>query len=593
MAAEKGQGSAMKETTWDLSVFYHGFDDPALRADIEAVKVLIHSGHALLLADEKPVQKLEQLLALLTQLTAKLYRAFGYCQLTLAVDAEHVEAFRHLDELSTLYVDVEVLQSACVRYVGSLKDLPQVIAESVLLTQHAFMLKEFAVRSVHMLPESMEKWMLRMSLSGGDAFGKLRDQLMGTHTVQMDDKSLPLPAVRGMAYDPDAEVRKAAYEAELKSYEKVALPMAFCLAGIKGEALTLCEARGYSDVLTEQLEASRMDRETLDAMLTAIRESLPDFRRYLKAKAKKLGHLGGLPFYDLFAPITGEGKPYTIEEAEALLCKVFGKVHPEMSDFIRHAFDKRWIDVYPREGKEGGAFCAGNHELKISRVLTNFVGSFSDVSTLAHELGHAWHNRCMERLPALLADAPMPLAETASIFNETLLAHEVRGAADAEAAFALLENSLMEKTQLIVDIYSRYLFETAVFEARKTHTPTVEELNALMLSAQEEAYGDGLDAEIRHPYMWVNKSHYYTPGLHFYNFPYAFGLLFGLGVFAKYLEQGKAFMPQYDELLAKCGTGLVADVAQSVGIDVRSEAYWRSALQIVRDEIDEFLRLCA
>jgi pepF/M3 family oligoendopeptidase len=582
----------MKETTWDLSVFYQGFDDPALRGDIEALKTLMGDCHALLKQDLADAPKLEKMIGMLEVLSHKLSRAFGYCQLVLSVDAEDKAAFRCLDELSTLYVDVEVLQSACARYVGTVEALAEKVQTSEVLQKNAFVLEEFARRAAHMLPESMEKWMLRMSLSGGDAFSKLRDQLMGTHTVDMDGKTLPLPAVRGMAHDSDGEVRKRAYQAEIASYEKVALPMAFCLAGIKGEALTLCEAKQYPDVLTQQLEGSQMDADTLNAMLTAIREALPDFRRYLRAKAKLLGHEKGLPFYDLFAPVSKDSQRYTIDEAERLLVDVFTGVHPEMGAFVRHAFGNRWIDVYPKEGKAGGAFCMDNHEMDLSRVLTNFVGSFSDVSTLAHELGHAWHNRCLAKLPALMANAPMPLAETASIFNETLLNHTVRETADKETAFALLESSLQEATQTVVDIYSRFLFESAVFEARKTHTPTVEELNGLMLDAQEQAYGDGLDPEVRHPYMWVNKPHYYDVGLHFYNFPYAFGLLFGLGVFAKYQEKGKAFMPEYDALLARCGSGLVADVAAGVGIDVRSADYWRGALDVVRQEVDAFVRLC-
>ncbi|NLI20534.1 MAG: M3 family oligoendopeptidase [Clostridiales bacterium] len=581
------------ESTWDLSVFYRGFDDPALRADIEAIRRMPEEGRALLAADDAPAAKLEKLTALLEILYDTMSRAFMFCQLTLAVEAENREAFRTLEELSALAVDAQVLQSACTRYIGTLEDLDTLIAGSEKLTRNGFVLREAKREAAHMLPESMEKWMLRLSLSGGDAFQKLRDQLMGTLTVELDGRSLPLPAVRGMAHDPDAAVRKAAYEAEMAAYPKVALPMAFCLGGIKGEALTLCEAKGYPDVLTQQLSESRMDRETLDAMWEAIRESLPDFRRYLRAKAKLLGHENGLPFYDLFAPVGNDTKKYSIEEARTLLLDTFGKAHPAMGAFMEHALDNRWIDLYPHEGKEGGAFCSESHQLKLSRIMTNFVGSFSDVSTLAHELGHAWHARCLEAEPVLMAQPPMPLAETASTFNETMLAHTVIAASDAGQAFAILEGTLMEATQCVVDIYSRFLFESAVFEARKTHTPAVEELREMMLSAQEEAYGDGLAADVRHPDMWINKGHYYTVGLHFYNFPYAFGLLFGLGVFQKYRAIGPAFLPDYDALLARCGGASVADVAASVGIDVRSVAYWRSALDVLRGEIDEFETLAA
>ena len=580
------------DMTWDLSVFYKGFDDPQLESDIQRIAQLSHSAAEIAAESISDVEKLEKMVAASSELSNLISNAYGFTQLTLSTDCTNEDALRYLDRLGNMMVDVQLNSSAIVRLVGGIGDLEGCIAASDVLKEHAFMLRETKEQAEHLLPEEMEKWMLRMSLDGAEAFSKLRDRLMGSHTVELDGKSQPLPAVRGMAYDPDPAVRKAAYEAELASYAKVETPMAFCLSGIKGEALTMCEAQKYPDILTRQLTESRMDRETLDAMLTAIREALPDFRRYLRAKGKLLGHNDGLPFYDLFAPVGEASLRYTVEEARELLVSTFSKVHPEMGAFMAHAFDNRWIDFLPREGKEGGAFCAGYHQKKMCRVLTNFVGSFSDVSTLAHELGHGWHDRCLERVPVLMTDIPMQLAETASIFNETLLSHTVRETADEKSRFVLLENSLMEATQTVVDIYSRFLFESNVFEARKTHTPSAAELNQMMLDAQEAAYGDGLDKNVRHPSMWVNKSHYYNVGLHFYNFPYAFGLLFGLGVFARYQMEGASFLPKYDAMLASCGSGTIAEVAASVGIDVRSVDYWRSALDVVRGEVDEFVKLC-
>ena len=580
------------EMTWDLSVFYKDFNDPQLESDIQRVAELSHSAQTIAAEAISDTEKLEKTVAASSELNNLLNNLFGFIQLTLATECTNEEALRYQDRMSNMMVDVQLNYSAIVRLVGGIADLEACIAQSDVLAEHAFMLRETKEQAEHLLPEDMEKWMLRMSLDGAEAFSKMRDRLMGSHTVELDGKSLPLPAVRGMAYDPDPAVRKAAYEAELASYAKVETPMAFCLGAMKGEAMTMCEAQKYPDILSRQLSESRMDRETLDAMLTAIREALPDFRRYLRAKGQLLGHQDGLPFYDLFAPVGEASLRYTVEEARELLVSTFTKVHPEMGAFIAHAIDNRWIDFLPREGKEGGAFCAGYHQKKICRVLTNFVGSFSDVSTLAHELGHGWHDRCLERVPVLMTDIPMQLAETASIFNETLLSHTVRETADDKTRFVLLENSLMEATQTVVDIYSRFLFESAVFEARKTHIPSAQELNQMMLDAQEQAYGDGLDKDIRHPSMWVNKSHYYNVGLHFYNFPYAFGLLFGLGVFALYQKEGASFLPKYDAMLASCGSGTIAEVAASVGIDVRSVDYWRSALDVVRGEVDEFVKLC-
>jgi len=263
-----------------------------------------------------------------------------------------------------------------------------------------------------------------------------------------------------------------------------------------------------------------------------------------------------------------------------------------MAAFVDHAFQEKWIDIFPREGKSGGAFCAGVHFADRSLVMTNFQGSFSDVSTMAHELGHAWHNRCLAGLPYAMINTPMPLAETASIFNETILAHEVLKTATPEEQLTLLDATLMESTQTIVDILSRYLFETEVIDTRADHSMTVDELKDAMLRAQDATYGEGLDPAVRHPYMWACKSHYYSSGLNFYNFPYAFGELFGKGVFAQYLQKGSSFVPAYNQLLRFCGSAPVAEVAQSVGIDVRSADFWRSSLEIIKAEIDKFCALC-
>jgi len=582
----------MANGKWDLTFLYNGFDDPALNRDVEKIAQLAKDGRNIAEEEGSEADKVRKIIAMSTELSNLASSTFGYVSLRLSTDCTNADGLRYMDRLSNLMVDVRLTDSAWARFVGSIADLDAFIAANEDIAVYAFILREYQDKAKHSLPAEMEDKMLRMSLDGADAFSKLRDRLMGSHTVELNGQSLPLPAVRGMAYDPDPKVRKDAYEAELKSYAKVETPMAFCLASIKGQASTLCQVKGYDDLLTQTLHESRMDKTILDAMLTAIQEALPDFRRYLKAKGKLLGHENGLPFYDLFAPVGEVQLRYTVDEAHDLLTSTFAKVHPAIGEFIHHAMTNNWIDMFPAEGKEGGAFCAGYHQQKQSRILTNFVGSFSDVSTLAHELGHGWHNRCLEQKPVLLTDTPMPLAETASIFNETLLNQTVRATADDATKFAILENSLMEATQTVVDIYSRFLFESSVVEARKTHIPSAEELKQLMLDAQDKTYGDGLDKEYRHPYMWTCKGHYYSPNLHFYNFPYAFGLLFGLGVYVQFQKEGPSFIPKYDQLLASCGSDTIKNVAATVGIDVTSVDYWRSALSVVRGEIDEFVALC-
>ena len=580
------------EHTWDLSFLYKSFEDEAFLADVARWPEMIAEQKALLESDLGDQEKLEKLFALDEDMSALVDRLFNFTGLTLSADASNSVAQQYEDKLALIANDSSLVGSAITRYVGSLGNLEELIATSEKLQPIAFILREMAEEAKHTIPAEIEPWMLQMRLSGGSAFSQLRDKLDSTHTVDYRGESLPLPAVRGMAYDGDAAVRKDAYEAELASYKKIELPMAYCLNSIKMEARTMAKARGYDSVLDMTLSQNRMDRETLEAMITAIKEYLPHFRRYMRAKAKYLGHADGLPFYDLFAPVGKASKAYSIEECREVLLREMGKFTPEMAKFIDNAFEQRWIDIYPREGKSGGAFCASAHSYDRSIVLTNYQGSFSDISTIAHELGHAWHNRCLAGLPYAMINTPMPLAETASIFNETMLAHQVLKNATEDEQFTLLEASLMESTQTCVDILSRYLFETEVIDTRADHAMTVDELKDCMLRAQEATYGDGLAKDVRHPYMWACKSHYYSSGLNFYNFPYAFGELFGKGVFAQYLKEGDAFVPKYCQLLRSCGSDTISGVAASVGIDVRNPDFWRASLEVIKGEIDRFCALC-
>lgn len=577
---------------WDLSYLYSGFDDEQFKSDLASLGDEAKTLMAKLQDTGLPAaQLIEKAVEGSEQISAKVDKLANFIQCTQAVDATNEAANAAMDQLMVAFTALQLASSALTRAVAQIDDLEAVIASSERLQSVGFALREMKENAKHLIPEEIEPWILDMQLSGGAAFSQLRDKLDSTLVVDYRDEKLPLAGVRGKAYDPDPAVRKDAYEAEIASYAKMDLPMSYCLNSIKMEARTLAKARGFETVLDMTLTDSRMDRETLDALWTAVRDYLPHFRRYFRAKAKLLGHDNGLPFYDLFAPVGESTKKYTIEEAREILIREMGKFTPKMGEFIDKAFEDRWIDLYPRDGKTGGAFCSSVHYFDRSLVMTNFQGSFSDVSTIAHELGHAWHNRCMKGLPYMMIDEPMPLAETASIFNETMLSWQVLKSCTPEERLTLLENGIMEAAQTVVDIYSRFLFEQEVIDTRADHAMSVEELKSAMLRAQEASYGDGLDPEIRHPYMWACKSHYYWSGNNFYNFPYAFGLLFGKGVFAKYLEKGSAFAEDYCKLLRSCGSMPVADVAASAGIDVRDPDFWRSSLEVIRKDIDEFCEL--
>lgn len=580
------------QTTWDLTVLYPGLDSPAFAADMERLSGMLSDlkqAFDAFAAPDGPA--LPALVRQYEEAGELLERLLLMAELTLSCNAQDAKADAALSRLLRENTRYRQVYHALCRLLASLDFLEERIEAEEALRARAFALREAAQRASHLLPPALEEPVLRMQLSGGEALSQLREKLEATLTADYRGETLPLSAVRALAYDADASVRRDAYQAELAAYQKVELPMSTCLNSIKAEGQTMAHLRGYDGILSMTLHESRVDPRALDAMLTALREALPGLRRYFRAKARLLGHTGGLPFYDLFAPVGKNARTYTIEQTRDLLLEVFGRFSPEMAEMMKTAFDEGWIDVYPRPGKRGGAFCCGCHALNISRILTNFAGSLSDVSTLAHELGHAFHDRMLAGMPRMMIDVPMPLAETASTFNETLLSAALRAQADPSQALTLLDAQLMETTQTLVDIYSRFLFEQRVVAAQEDHALSVEELKQTMLWAQEQAYGDGLDPRLRHPYMWVCKSHYYATDMHFYNFPYAFGCLFARGLYARYEREGEAFVPSYCRLLSLCGSGTVAQIAAGAGIDVCSPGFWQSALAGVLEDVRAFEEL--
>ena len=333
-----------------------------------------------------------------------------------------------------------------------------------------------------------------------------------------------------------------------------------------------------------------MKKETLDAMLGAMDEYLPKFWQYLKVKAKALGHENGLPWYDLFAPMGDSSATFTTEEARDYLLKQFSTFDQELTDMVARAFDEAWIDFYPHDGKRGGAFCSNVRKIGQSRILTNYDGMFTDVVTLAHELGHAFHNQCVRDHRPLNQGYSMPVAETASTFNECVVMNAaIKAAESREEKIALIESQLQDATQIICDIYSRFRFEAMVFENRETKFMNADTLAGFMLTAQKQSYGDGLDHSCLHPYMWICKSHYYGPT--FYNFPYAFGGLFARGLYALYEKEGAAFVPKYKKLLYTTPIATAEDTAKVAGIDLSDKDFWRGALQTIANQIDLFCAL--
>ena len=581
------------KTEWNLEVLYKGLDDPAYEADMKKYEETQKEFAALFeeVKNQKPEEVAETLLLKEEELTMLLGKLSTYLSLRQSVETENGDLMAQMNRLVRIYNTGMESELAADKFIAKIQDVDALAKENKIVAEYRSMIIRNKQKEKYLFSDEVEAMISAMDMTGGSAWGQLQSYLTSTVKVDYDGKQITLTEVRNLANSPDAAVRKAAYEAELAAYEKIEDALAFALNNIKNQVTMLSEKRGYESPLAMTLMEARMKRETLDAMMEAIKEYLPKFRKYLRKKGEMLGYNNGLPWYELFAPLGKADKTYTIEEAKEYLVNCFSDFSQDLADMMSEAFDNEWIDFYPRKGKEGGAFCAGVSCLKQSRILTNFDGYFGSIGTLAHELGHAYHNRQIENQRIMNQDYPMPVAETASTFNETHLGQHAVAQASGEERLNLLENDLKEQTQCIVDIYSRYLFETAVFEQSKNKFLMAADLKELMLNAQKEAYGDGLDENYMHPYMWACKGHYYSSGLSFYNFPYAFGNLFALGLYSKFLEEGHSFVPKYKAMLSATPTCTIEEAGEMVGIDLTKKEFWASSLALIEKNIDRFCEM--
>jgi pepF/M3 family oligoendopeptidase len=598
---------------WDLSNVYPSLDSEEFTADVGRLKTRL-DGLDEYLADHQIAQdgpfpnEAEALADIVGGYLDRMNAILGpgstlrtYVNSFIATDSYNQQARRLMSELEPLLVRVQRQEVRFQGWIGTVAQDDELFQAALQqagpAAEHRFYLLETVEQSRYMMSEAEEALAAELSLSGARAWQKLQGTITSQIKVDLDVqgdgqiKQLPITVVQNMRYHPDEGVRHRAYEAEVTAWEQVREPLAACLNGVKGTVDTLNEHRGRVDALHGPLDQARIDRETLEAMLGAMHDAFPAFRRYFRGKARRLGK-ETLAWWDLFAPTAQSRRRYSFAEAQDFIVAQFGTFSDRLAAFAQHAFEARWIDAEPRDGKRGGAFCTGLTSIEESRILCKFDGSLGQVLTVAHELGHAYHNDCYRGKNPLQRRTPMTLAETASIFNETIITDALlREAQDPEERLAILETFLTSASQVIVDIYSRYLFEREVFERRAGAELSADEFCELMLWAQGETYGDGLDPDHRHAYMWAWKPHYYRPGLSFYNFPYAFGLLFGLGLYHVYQERGSAFLADYDQLLRSSGEGRAAELAGRFGIDIRARAFWQGSLSLIEDRIDQYLTL--
>ncbi len=572
------------EERWSLNELYASFDDQNFQCDIEKLKNILE--------DMKKYPFLEctyeHLKAYLKQENESedlLERLFSFVNLHMSVDTHNEEALKYFS----------LLEGIIASFADSLALIQKWVAKFSFeniddkdIKEHLFILQEIKKQSQYLLDEKSEMVLANMKRTGSSAWLQYKDQLISSLMIDIDHQSYPLTEVLNMAYSQDKEIRKKAYEAEIEAYKDIELGVASALNAIKGEAITIAQMKGYDSVLQRTLVDSRMSQKTLDVLLSTMQKSLSMFEKFHRLKAKYLGYANGLPWYELYAPLIKTDHSYPYSKGCEFVVEQFSSFSKNLGDYARKAIDQHWIDVYPREGKVTGAFCSNLHCIKENRFLLNYGNEFGDVVTMAHELGHGFHGHCLNQQTALNAQYPMPIAETASTFCETIVKKAALKGATEHQKIMILENELTDCAQVIVDIYSRFLFESRFIEKRKDGPLSVHEIKELMLEAQKEAYGNGLDHQYLHPYMWTWKPHYYEVDYAFYNFPYAFGLLLAKGLYGLYQKDEKNFYLTYERFLSLTGKMDLIDVGKSVGIDLEDENFWQNSIDMIQKDIDLF-----
>ncbi len=602
--------AASEEPRWQLDTIYPGLDSPEYARDVAALDEALSETQRFF--DENAVggqgpavagdqgQLLERALELVEQGVTLLTCLLVYLNLRVSADAFDAAARSEASALARQDARFQALVARFKSWLGRL-DLGASAGSSEKVRDHAYVLERNRLEAKHLMSDEEESLAAALDASGGSAWAKLYGELISKERIRAtlvpggEEREYGVPELRTLQAHADRDVRRGAYEAELELLERNKLSFAAALNGVKGQVGTLTVRRGWESAYAYSLFQHGVSRRAVESLQEACLEAFSFARSYLDAKATLLGE-PELAWYDLFAPLP-QAKPqsFTWEEAKGLVLERFGTYSRSLADFASRAFEERWVDVPPRKGKRNGAFCSAIHPRGESRVLLNFGGTLTDVFTLAHELGHAYHNDCKVRFgrTVLQVPTPMTLAETASIFCETIVFDGLVTTQDEAERLAVLEQNLQHSVQLLLDIHSRFLFESAVFEKRRERELSADELSEAMLEAQAATYGDALSESARHPLMWAQKPHYYRSGLSFYNFPYTFGWLFGLGLYARYRAEGDAFRRRYDELLASTGMAAPADLARSFGIDIEDPAFWRESLAVVRGRVAAFEDLTA
>jgi len=586
---------------WNLDVFFQGGSDSSELQEhlIQTEEQIKHFGANV--NNWNPVNSLEdsnylqELLIDLEGSAKKLIQAGAYVGCLLAQNTEDKQAYALDAKITSFNATFQTALGSLDNLLTSIDDLVwQQLVSTEPLQELAFVLTESREKAKEKLSKQEEAVISALEVDGYHSWGQLYDLIVSKIKVSFNENGEEKQLSVGQAFNKfsssDREVRSAVFKNWEKAWGEQADFLAKTLNHLSGFRLNVYNKRGWEDVLKEPLSINRMEKKTLETMWTVISENKQKLVQYLERKANLLG-LEKLSWFDLDAPYGKTESKVSYQDGAQFIEQNFALFGEKMAAFAKIAFDEQWIEAEDRPGKAPGGFCTDFPESKQSRIFMTYSGTPSNVSTLAHELGHAFHSYVMRDVPFLNCNYAMNVAETASTFAEMIVADaSVKNAKDEEEKLVLLDDKIQRTVALLMNIHARFLFETHLYEERKQGTVSVEKLNELMLEAQKEAYCGAL--EDYHPLFWASKLHFFITGVPFYNFPYTFGYLFSLGIYAEAIEEGKGYEEKYIALLRDTASMTVEELAQKhLQIDLTKKDFWEKAVRICLDDIDEFLEL--
>ncbi|MGE8206164.1 M3 family oligoendopeptidase [Heyndrickxia sp. NPDC080065] len=585
--------------TWDLDAFFKGGSSSIefrnflneIKVALESFEIEVNNWDSSKVLDDKGI--FLELLKKLQTNTQMLGQAGAFVSCLQAQNTGDTKA----NELRGLVANYRAqLNTILTNFDDQLKNINEDVWNQLLqedeIKELEFVIKERRDTAKEKLPKEQEALLNALSVDGYHGWGEMYDTLVSHVKVPFEENGKIVELSVGQAHNkfsnPDRKIREEVFQNWEKAWDEKADMFAATLNHLAGFRLSIYEQRGWENVLKEPLSYNRMQKETLDTMWQVISDYKKPLTEYLKRKAKLLG-VEKLSWYDLDAPIGNVNSQMSFQEGAEFIIQHFSEFGDKLASFTKKAFEDSWIEAEDRAGKRPGGFCTSFPVSGQSRIFMTYSGTPSNVSTLAHELGHAFHSFALRDVHPLKRGYAMNVAETASTFAEMIVADaSVNNTKNEDERLSLLEDKVQRSVALLMNIHARFLFETRFYEERKKGLVGKDRLNELMLNAQKEAYGDAL--EEYHPLFWASKLHFFITGVPFYNFPYTFGYLFSLGIYAQAQKEGKGYEEKYMALLKDTGSMKVEDLAKKhLNVDLTQRDFWEEGVKLCVKDVEEFL----